>query len=217
MKRSRHKEKWLLRYERATTEGTNEEVRKLEFGLLIREARETAGLFQKQAAHAAKLSRTEWNLIENGYSLPHPSNIRGIAKAINTSPSKLFKRAGYAVPSKFMVYGKREACRDLHIALQESMSAAEFLLSMGYVWQRYIQEQAEQRIPIAEDQIYITAFALIIDHFTDLQKLQLANALLQESSILKVKRFKYDPQRFLDALDVTLADLRNQARQNSTS
>jgi transcriptional regulator with XRE-family HTH domain len=208
MKRTEPSAKWWSRYQSYKDAGDKEGIRRLEFGLLVRTGRQDSGLTQKQAAADAKISRTELSHIENGYSLPHLSNIPEIANAVRISPSKLFKRAGRAVPAEYKVYGKKEACRKLHIALDESQSLAEFYISMGPVWQRYMHEQNDQKDPIVLTFTYAKILAQIVEGFTDMQRLQLARALVQSAPASQVKSVGLNSQRFLDAIDNALAELR---------
>jgi transcriptional regulator with XRE-family HTH domain len=208
MRRTEPSAEWWSRYQTYKDAGDKEGIRRLEFGLLVRTGRQDSGLTQKLAAKEAGISRTEWSHIENGYSLPHPSNIPEIAYAVRISPSKLFKRAGRAVPDEHKVYGKKEASRRLHIALDESQSLAEFYISMGPVWQRYMHEQNDQKEPIVLTFTYAKILAQIFEGFTEVQRLLLARALVESAPAIQVKSVELNSQRFLDAIDNTLAELR---------
>lgn len=208
MRRTEPSAEWWSRYQTYKDADDREGIRRLEFGLLVRTGRQDSGLTQEQAAEEAGISRTEWSHIENGYSLPHPSNIPEIAYAVRISPSKLFKRAGRAVPDEHKLYGKKEACRKLHIALDESQSLAEFYISMGPVWQRYIQEQNGQKEPIVFTFAYAKILDQIVESFTEAQRLQLARALVHSAPARQVKSLGLNSQRFLDAVDTALAELR---------
>lgn len=205
-------EKRWDRYQKLKDANDVEGIVRLEFGYFIRLSREAAGLFQGQAAKSARLSRTEWNRIENGHALPHASNIPNMAYAINLDPAVLFKRAGYAVPRKYSVYGKKEACSALHNALSESASMAEFLFSMGFVWQKYIREQTYKNEPTVAILSYSQILAHIVEHFTLAQRLQLARALMQRRFMQRSELLGLNLQQFIDDIDNELAELRRRRK-----
>src|SRR5436190_429056 len=107
--------------------------RRWRFGVYVAYMRDVAGLTQVEAARRAGLTRVQWNRIENGHDLPKKENLGAIADAIHVDVGSLYRRANYALPDDLRIYDMKRANRDVEVALLESTSMAEFLITMQLV------------------------------------------------------------------------------------
>jgi transcriptional regulator with XRE-family HTH domain len=201
-------EEWRKKRRKLEEAGNEEALHRLMFCRFVCEWRIDAERTQKEAAQVARLTRVEWNRIENCHVFPHRANIPDIAHAIKIEPAVLFRKAGYDVPEEYKIYDKKRVAEEVIIALESSESFAEFLLSMQLIWQCYQQEQLNQPQRLVLDLAYTDIIAIIEERFTPAQKLRLAEELVQRAVPSETKSVGLNPQKFLDALDKALSEFK---------
>jgi transcriptional regulator with XRE-family HTH domain len=173
--------------------GNQEGIRRMEFGRVIYHIRRSRsrGLTQLRAAKLAKLTRVQWNRIENGKTLPRRSTILRLARALNTPSSILFRAAGYDVPKKDFLYDRKRAHERLDAAMDDSKNKAEFLLHMEAAWEEWSLDTVCVEVGLPDQiRVRVTAglVAYINEHLTKLERVQLAEELVQSSPDLVVDK-----------------------------
>jgi transcriptional regulator with XRE-family HTH domain len=185
--------------------GDTQGILRWHFGVYVTYMRGVAGLTQAAAAHRAGLTRVHWSRIENGHDLPKKENLPAIADAIHVDVGSLYRRAGYALPDGLGIYDMKRAKRDVEVALLESTSLAEFLITMQLVWQEF----QLQRVGHNQRRYVDPAYAQIIEHlyesFSMRQRIALAREILQHSPQGLVSVENDNPHRFFDHLDEWVA------------
>jgi transcriptional regulator with XRE-family HTH domain len=133
--------KYLQQRRQMEKAGNEGGLRRLEFGHHVWWLRtQHCRIKQEDVATQVGITRKQLSLIENGKSLPERDAVVGIADALKVDVNSLLKRAGYAVSPDLDEFDRDDVAREFFVALDESVSTADFILRTVTIWQKCRQE-----------------------------------------------------------------------------
>jgi len=202
-------------------------IRQLKFGKVIFDLRQLRKTYssefsQGDAAKIAKITRPQWNRIENGLVLPRPSTIPKIANALHIAPIILFKLAGYVVPDEYMLYDTKSAHERLDDALKECNTLTEFFLYMEIVWQECRAQEMEPikfKLPdrISVRPVYAELVAAFLEYSTHQERMMLAKELVESAPHHVAESLIVDMRGFYDMVGFQLDLFRQNDRYSYVS
>lgn len=196
-------EKWraafLKKVSKLREAGDRRGVRVLQFGAHVRDRRRALSpkVSQEKAAKKAGMSQSQWARIEAGEHLPRHYKIKKMAEAINVPVAALYRKAGYKVPRRHVRYTKRQACKDLVAALEDSDDFMDFILRMQEVWQLYWSALGVTRPAFLIDHNLAKALAGVFQSHNPVQIIKLAGALLNSVNVRTLEAHRRDAEALL--------------------